>query len=305
MKSFFEKDTYDFFDIQSLIDNQIEESIHLDFKAGAALSKQPSKKKELSKDIASFANSDGGIIIYGLSEQNHVASSFSFVEGNEFNKEWLEQLINTTINRRIDGIEIFPIREDNDFARTVYIVKIPKSFDAPHQSKDKRFYKRFNFESVMMEEYEIRQLYGRKIKSQLIIDEWSISQVKSDDKDHLDFLFSVLIYNTGDISEKNYKVNVIFEDFDDQITLSWSRSKSHIDYTMLESDRVKISAEANTSIFPNEAVNALRFKITIPKNSFEKLSNQVQLKIYLFYNHGEDIMEANLAGLIGKVKFDY
>src|SRR6218665_863407 len=101
MKSFFEKDRYEFDDLQSLIDNQIEESIHLDFKAGEALSKEPAKKKELSKDIASFANSDGGIIIYGLSEKNHVADSFSFIEGNIFTKEWLEQIINTTINRRI------------------------------------------------------------------------------------------------------------------------------------------------------------------------------------------------------------
>jgi hypothetical protein len=252
MKSFFEKDIYDFSDVQSLIDNQIEESIHLDFKAGGALSKEPAKKKELSKDVAAFANSDGGIIIYGLSEQNHVASSFSYVDGNEFNKEWLEQLINTAINRRIDGIEIFPIRKDNDFLKTVYIVKIPRSVDAPHQSQDKRFYKRFNFESVMMEEYEVRQLYGRKIKSELILDQWSIAQVKSDNENLLEFLCSVRIYNSGNISEKNYKVNVIIEEFDNQILLSWPRDKSYIDYTVLEPTRVKISAETNTSIFPNE-----------------------------------------------------
>lgn len=305
MKNFFEKDIYDFCDVQFLIDNQIEESIHLDFKAGGALSKESAKKKELSKDVAAFANSDGGIIIYGLSEQNHVASSFSFIDGNEFTKEWLEQIINTTINRRINGVEIFPIRKDNDFLKTLYIVKIPRSFDAPHQSQDKRFYKRFNFESVMMEEYEVRQLYGRKIKSELVLDRWSISQVKSGDKDLFDFLCSVNIYNSGDISEKNYKVNVIIEEFDSQISFSWPRDKSYIDYTVLEPTRVKISAETNTSIFPNETVNVLRFNLKIPKHALEKLFNQVQIKIYLFYDHGEDIMETNLVSMLEKVRQDY
>lgn len=302
MKSFFEKDIFDFSDVQSLIDNQIEESIHLDFKAGGALSKEPAKKKELSKDVAAFANSDGGIIIYGLSEQNHVASSFSYVDGNEFNKEWLEQLINTTINRRIDGIEIFPIRKDNDFLKTVYIVKIPSSVDAPHQSQDKRFYKRFNFESVMMEEYEVRQLYGRKIKSELILEQWSISEVKSDEGNLFDFLCSVRIYNSGNISEKNYKINVIIEEFDNQISLSWPSDKSYIDYTVLEPTRVKISAETNTTIFPKETVTVLRFNLKIPKDSLVKLFNQIKIKIYLFYDHGEDIMETNLVDMIEKVQ---
>ncbi len=302
MKSFFEKEEYSFSDVQSLIHNQIEESIHLDFKAGDALSKQPLKKKELSKDIASFANSDGGIIIYGLNEDNHVAKSFSFIDGAEFNKEWLEQIINTTINRRIDGIVIHPIRKENDLSKTIYIVKIPRSIDAPHQSQDKRFYKRFNFESVMMEEYEIRQLYGRKIKSKLVIDQWSIAQVTNNSKDKFKFLCSVLIYNSGDISEKNYKVNVIFEGFDNRLNISWPRDKSYIDYTVLDSNRVKISAETNSSIFPNETVNVLRFNIEVPTEALEEIFNTVQIKIYLFYENGEDIMEPELVSIIEKVK---
>lgn len=302
MKSFFEKEEYNFGDLQSLIDNQIEESIHLDFKAGGALSKLPAKKKELSKDIASFANADGGIIIYGLKEENHVANSFSYVDGNEFNKEWLEQIINTTINRRIDGILIYPVREGNDLNKTIYIVKIPRSVDAPHQSQDKRFYKRFNFESVMMEEYEVRQLYGRKIKSELVLDQWSISQDLDSPDDKYKFLCSVRIYNSGDISEKDYKVNVIFEEFDNRLNISWPRDKSHIDYTVLDPKRIKISSEDSSSIFPNETVNALRFNIEVPKKAISDVFNVVQIKIYLFYAHGEDLMETTLDGMIEKVQ---
>lgn len=301
MKSFFEKEEYEVSDLQSLIDNQIEESIHLDFKAGDALSKQPLKKKELSKDIASFANSDGGIIVYGLDEENHVAKSFSFIDGNEFTKEWLEQIINTTINRRIDGLMIYPVRVENDLKRTIYVVKIPRSTDAPHQSQDKRFYKRFNFESVMMEEYEVRQLYGRKVKSQLVLDQWSISQVSDAPEDKYKFLCSVRIYNSGNISEKDFKVNVIFEQYDPRLNISWPRDKSNIDYTILDKNRVKISAESSSSIFPNETVNVLRFNLDLSKNDLSEVFELVQIKVFLFYSHGEDIMEIDLKGMIEKV----
>ena len=55
-------------DLDSLILNHIEENIHLDYKAADALSKSDNKKKEISKDVSAFANSDGGVIIYGIRE---------------------------------------------------------------------------------------------------------------------------------------------------------------------------------------------------------------------------------------------
>ena len=55
-------------DINQLISTKTEESIHLDFKQAEALSKNDKKKSEIAKDISAFANSDGGIVIYGLKE---------------------------------------------------------------------------------------------------------------------------------------------------------------------------------------------------------------------------------------------
>ena len=78
----FDKERYTFADIQYLIDNGVEESIHLDFKAAGALAKDDKKKNEIAKDVSAFANSDGGIIIYGISESGHKADSYSFVDGD-------------------------------------------------------------------------------------------------------------------------------------------------------------------------------------------------------------------------------
>ena len=50
---------------ETLISNGIEENIHLDYK------KQIGSNAEIAKDFSSFANSDGGNIIYGIEEKNN------------------------------------------------------------------------------------------------------------------------------------------------------------------------------------------------------------------------------------------
>lgn len=153
-------------DIQNLIINQVEENLHLDYKAAEALQKTDGKKKEVSKDISAFANSDGGIVVYGIKEFSDAAKKYlpekiDPIDRNDISKEWLEQVINSNISPRIDGIRITPISIENENNKVIYIVEIPKSNTA-HQAGDHRYYKRFNFESVAMYDYEIRDIMNRK-----------------------------------------------------------------------------------------------------------------------------------------------
>ena len=145
---FFKKDNYSIIDIESLIDNEVEEDIHLDYKAAGALDKEDKKRTEITKDISAFANSDGGIIIYGVSEEDHRPKEISPIDGRIYTKEWLENVIQQ-IQPRIEDIKIHPIRID-DIGRSIYVVKIPRSSNAPHMARDKRYYKRFNFKSEPM-----------------------------------------------------------------------------------------------------------------------------------------------------------
>ncbi len=155
--------------IQSLIENQVEENLNLDYKACDALGKTERKKNEISKDISAFANSDGGIIIYGVVEgkddTKHLPVSIdSGFDPAQISKEWLEQVINSRIQRRISGIKIYPVElVQSNPGKYIYVVEIPQSKQAPHQAADKRYYKRFNFESVPMEDYEIRDITHRPV----------------------------------------------------------------------------------------------------------------------------------------------
>lgn len=287
-------------DIQALIDDGVEESIHLDFKAAPALDKNEKKKEEIAKDVSSFANSDGGIIVYGIAEKNHCADSLSFIDGNAFTKEWLEQVINSKINKKIEGVQIFPVRFDNDVAKTVYVVKIPRSSSAPHMSSDNRYYRRYNFNSVPMEEYEVRDLFYRKNKSHLRISNYFF--IKKDhkrDDDNCVLEFNASIENIGTEVETLYKLNIYLTDesklkFYD---LSWEPTKDNMNYS-LWLNGLKISAIGSAPLFPDETIDIARFSMSIEKEKYQALVANTKVRVLLLYTGGNDEKTISLSELM-------
>lgn len=151
--------------IEQYISDGTEESLTLDYKAAASLAKTDGKKAEITKDVSAMANSAGGVIIYGVAEykdktREHLPERIDPVDRTQFSKEWLEHVI-SNVQPKIDGIVIHPVSIDTAPNHVVYVVEIPQSYTA-HQAKDMRYYRRFNFESVPMVDYEIRDVMGRR-----------------------------------------------------------------------------------------------------------------------------------------------
>lgn len=286
MNDFFSKDIYTIRDIQDLIDNEVEESVHLEFKSAGALGKWDSKKAEMTKDVAAFANADGGIIVYGLSEQNHKAYALSFIDGNVFTKEWIEQVLNSGIQQKIKGLRIYPIRKDGNVEQSIYVVKIPKSYDTPHMSKDKKFYRRYNFEAVPMEEYEIRDLYNRKSRSKLLIQGYYIGEFQENDKTK-SFHFLAQIANEGAVPESSYKLNVYMSCPElEKLNITWD-DVENISYTVIERNKVKLSATGKTPIYEGECLDMARFTFDIPKEIFEQIVTELTIHLILLYSGGK------------------
>ncbi|MBS1787471.1 MAG: ATP-binding protein [Acidobacteria bacterium] len=147
-------------EIEKLITNKVQENIHLDYKASPAI--DHSKRDEIAKDVSAFANSDGGLLIYGVTEDSNKFPEKidEGIDHNKYGREWLEQIISSKINPRLDGVRLAPIPVSNE--KSIYAVSIPKSFRGPHQAPDKKYYKRFNFQSVPMEHYEINDARSRQ-----------------------------------------------------------------------------------------------------------------------------------------------
>ena len=95
-------------ELQRLITNLIPESLHLDYKQSESLRRK--NTDEVSKDVSAFANADGGVIIYGIVEADHVPVRIDDgVDETVFNRERLENLITSNISPRIEGVRIHPV----------------------------------------------------------------------------------------------------------------------------------------------------------------------------------------------------
>ncbi len=280
--SFYDLENYTKEDIQYLIDFGVEESVHLDYKASGALAKTDSKKKEISKDVSAFANSDGGIIVYGVEERGHKAVGFSYIDGNEITKEWLEQVINSTINQKIDGIEIFPIRNNDNISESIYIVRIPRSYRAPHMiSIDKCYYKRYNFESVKMEEYEVRDLFNRHNLSKLKIDECTLNIISSNRNSTI-YQFCAKIYNDSNTAETLYKLNCYIIG---NVANYRFKVNDKGNYTELDKYRLKISFTGQEPIFAYECLDMARFTIEVPDALVSEFEKKAFIELKLFYGN--------------------
>lgn len=165
-----EQDTWQEADLLQLVSEGADESLELDFKESGALQKTDGKKRDLSKDVSAFANSAGGTLVYGIIEdqETHVASALDDgFDPTEISKEWIEQVINSNIQPRISGVRIHAVElVTHNPGNVAYVVTVPRSSTA-HQAADKRYYKRYNFESVRMEHYEIIDVLNRAVGSEL------------------------------------------------------------------------------------------------------------------------------------------
>lgn len=156
-------------DLRKLIEDQVGESLKLDYKESGALRRTDSSKKELSKDVSAFANAAGGVLVYGMREGGNMPIELDDgLDPDEISKEWVEQVINSRIDRRIAGIRVRQVPLSGArLGRVAYVVYVPSSAHAPHMASDHRYYKRFNFESVPMDEYEVRDVSRRFIAPEL------------------------------------------------------------------------------------------------------------------------------------------
>ena len=193
--------------IQLYIDHGVEESLNLDYKAAGAISKN--KTAAITKLVSSFANSDGGRVIYGISEDKdnrHLPGELDPISRAEFSKEWLEHVIGN-IRPKIDGLLIYPVTIGNCNTDVVYVVDIPKSYTA-HQAMDKRYYKRFNFESVMMDDYEIRDVMNRLRLPRIDVDLKIEAKRRPGPTDGESFRLELTLTNSGSVYAQYVRVKV-------------------------------------------------------------------------------------------------
>jgi hypothetical protein len=150
--------------LEQMISDGIEENLSLDYKGADSLAKTDLRRTEITKDVSSFANSSGGVLIYGIAEFNdpakrHLPERLDPLLRTEFSKESLDQVIQM-VRPRIEGVVIHPVPISEQDITACYVVEVPQS-DTAHMARDHRYYKRHNFTTLAMEDYEVRDVMNR------------------------------------------------------------------------------------------------------------------------------------------------
>lgn len=167
-------DVWDEKRILELVGASVGESLTMEYKRSAALSRDQRQMTEVTKDVSAMANSAGGTLIYGIAEDPTTKQlSLDPVDSSVCNRERLENLA-SQIHPRIVGLRIFPVQVGASAGRVVYVLEIPQGTTA-HQASDFRYYRRYNFVAQPMYDHEVRDVMSRakhpklSIKAELVV----------------------------------------------------------------------------------------------------------------------------------------
>jgi Putative DNA-binding domain len=244
-------------DLDALLAANVKENLHLEYKASPAIDKRDDRKKvEMARDVSAFANSDGGQIIYGMTEnEDHEPSGLDGgVDGKVYPEIWFEQVLQQHIVPPIPGLRIRHVSLNKPMVAIV--IDVPATKADPHQVSDGRYYRRHNFSRVIMEHYEVRDAIRRSVDPDLILE--------------FDLLVGQAAYKTVEFSQ--------YRDLSDPAPIGAvirNRSNQPAMYTFVSiflDRRLKIASRGLYVPYPerkfaeNDLRNQLTLKLGVPDN---------------------------------------
>jgi hypothetical protein len=169
---------------------------------------------ELAKQLSAFANTGGGAIIYGVSDDGHIDGGgiSQVLKGRQSTKDWLESIIPTLTEFEIVGFNVREIPPSVDSSliqpgKALYVIEVPDSERAPHQSKrDRLYYVRLGARSQPASHKLIEDIRNRAKHPDVAVVGVRISTVVVNDRgsyQQLELTFDWTLANVGRIKASN------------------------------------------------------------------------------------------------------
>lgn len=205
-------------DVEKTISDQ-EESFFFEFKEDGV------ETKKLSEEISAFANTYGGYIFMGVSDEKVITGC----------KKWNEQKIHTMIHDSLSPIPNFDVKKfmTKDL-KDIFVIKIEQGTTPPYITSKGKIYERLSSGSfVINDSAKLTQMYYKrenelkKIEKKITIDEIKDPMIINNFFGYLDIGFSLevtdinkiwTIYNEADLKK-------IASDLKEQVKNMFSISK--------------------------------------------------------------------------------
>jgi hypothetical protein len=181
----------------------------------------------------------------------------------------------------------------------VYVIKIPEGNQTPHMASDNRYYRRYNFESPPMEEYEVRNLYNRLQKTNLSIVELTSERREQigglGNIEYVSFELNVLVKNEGNSIEDRFKL---------EIKIPHSITTSEVGNREIESffnrnigSHRLYSIPNKSPLFQDDVASVCPFLIRVTKRTFDNSENFI-IKTKLYFSNGIKSKEFDLQEIL-------
>jgi hypothetical protein len=154
---------------------QQEENLQLEFKTLPEPDlRRGDDKKQLARMISAFANSSGGLIIWGVDARPNndgvdCASELRPIDRVAFLRTRLNELDGQAVNPIVPGVRHGIILEDPASTSGFAVTLVPESDAGPHMAKmgEDRYYKRSGHRLYSMEHFDIADMFGRRQRPRL------------------------------------------------------------------------------------------------------------------------------------------
>ncbi|MEK7544969.1 MAG: ATP-binding protein [Patescibacteria group bacterium] len=159
---------------QSEIDRLITENAHehyfLDFKVKSDDRVEPADdidKKNLAKALSGFANSQGGLLIWGVEKKDGKPMRYKLVKSPHAFIESLNRAVSQVVTPFVDAADSKLVFQNSD-SEGVVVTYIPRSEKTPHRSlKDRSYYMRSGDSFLSMEHSQLEDMFGRRNRPKL------------------------------------------------------------------------------------------------------------------------------------------
>jgi hypothetical protein len=161
--------------IEAFVDDEQEEDVLLEFKTVSSSDmKNKDDKKSFAKALSGFANSSGGLIVWGIDARKNVrgidsASALKPVDDVSLFLTKLNEFEGQFVSPVVDGVRHKKIETTGTKGYAVTLV--PESYGTPHMAKggEDRYYKRSGDSFYRMEHFDLEDMFGRRKKPKLIL----------------------------------------------------------------------------------------------------------------------------------------